>query len=153
MLARSTGQRRRARTRIAAAAAAGLVAGAGVIAGWHAAQPAARQPAAAVPAWTGTSRAASGLTGASATIRFAATRWGLRLTVQVAGIPPGTACALEVINRNGQEVTAGSWTITSSPANWYPASAAVPLSGIRGFVVSSGSRTLVTIPVRADTGR
>jgi hypothetical protein len=152
MLVRSSRQRgRRGRTMAAAAAAAGLVAGAGVIAGWQAAQPAARKPAASAPAWTGMFRAASQQTRASATVRYAATRWGLQLSVRVGGIRPGTACELEVINRNGQEVTAGSWTITGGSANWYPASAAVPLSGIRGFVLSSGSRILVRAPVWAGT--
>ncbi len=112
---------------------------------------AARPPAASsAPAWTGTSRAASQQTRASATVRYAASRWGLRLSVQVTGIRPGTACELEVINRGGQEVAAGSWTITGRPGAWYPASAAVPLSGIRGFVLSAGSRTLVRLPARAD---
>ena len=151
MLARSSRLRRRQiRTRAAAAAAAGLVAGAGVIVGWQAAQPSGRPAAASATAWTGTSRAASQLTGASATVRYAASRWGLRLSVQVAGIPPGTACELEVTNRSGQEVTAGSWTIIGGAATWYPAAAAVPLSGIRGFVLSSGSRTLVRLPLRSD---
>ena len=151
LLARSSRQRRRhVRTRVAAAAAAGLVAGAGVIAGWQAAQPTARQAIGPAPVWTGTSSAASQLTGASATVRYAAVRWGLRLSVQVAGIPPGTACELEVINRSGQMVTAGGWTIIRGPATWYPAAAAVALSGIRGFVLSSGSRILVRLPVRAD---
>lgn len=151
MLARSSGhRRRRTRSLVAAAAAAGLVAGAAVIAGWHPGQPVALRPVTAAPAWTATSRAASRQTGASAAVRYAATRWGLQLSVLVAGVPAGTTCQLEVISRNGQAVTAGSWTITGGPANWYPASAAVPLSGIRGFVLSSGSRTLVTVPVRAD---
>jgi hypothetical protein len=144
-------RRRRTRTWAAAAVATGLVDGAGVIAGWQTALPSARPPAASAPAWTGTSRAVSQQTGASATVRYAATRWGLQLSVQVGGIPPGTACELEVIGRRGQEVTAGSWTIAAGPASWYPASAAVRLPGIRGFVLSSGSRTLVRIPTRADT--
>ncbi len=144
MLARSSRQRgRHLRTMAAAAAVAGLVAGAGVIAGWQAAQPA----ASSAPVWTGTSQAASQQTRASATVRYAASRWGLRLSVQVTGIPPGTACEMEVINRGGQEVAAGSWTIIGRPGAWYPASAAVPLYGIRGFVLSAGSKTLVRIPV------
>jgi hypothetical protein len=152
MLARSSRQRgRQVRTRATAAAAAGLVAGAGVIAGWQAAQPPAPLPARSAPSWTGTSQAVSQQTQAGATVRYAASRWGLRLSVQVTGIPPGTACELEVVNRGGQELAAGSWTITGRPGAWYPASAAVPLSGIREFVLSAGSRTLVRLPVRADT--
>jgi hypothetical protein len=152
MLARSSRQRgRHLRTRAAAAAAAGLVAGAGVIAGWQAAQPPDPPAASSAPAWTGISRAASQQSRASATVRYAASRWGLRLSVQVTGIQPGTACELVVINRGGQAVAAGSWTITGRQGAWYPASAAVPLSGVRGFVLSAGSRTLVRLPVRADT--
>jgi hypothetical protein len=152
MMARSSRlRRRRTRTWAAAAAAAGLVVGAGVVAGWQAVQPSARPPGAAAPAWTGTSRAASQQTGASATVRYAAARWGLQLSVRVGGIPLGTACELEVISRNGHEVSAGSWTIAGGPARWYPASAAVALPGIRWFVLSSGSRILVKIPARAGT--
>jgi hypothetical protein len=150
MLARSSRQRgRHLRIMAAAAAVAGLVAGAGVIAGWQAAQPPAPPAPSSAPMWTGTSRAASQQTRATATVRYAASRWGLRLSVQVTGIPPGTACELEVVNRRGQEVAAGSWTIIGRPGTWYPGSAAVPLSEIGGFVVSAGSRTLVRLPVRA----
>jgi hypothetical protein len=147
-----TGKHRRKglRTRAAAASAAGLVAGAAMIAGWHAAHSSAQPPVASAPRWAGTAWAASPLTRATAILKFAARPWGVQLGLRITGIPVGTTCELEVIGENGQTVTAGSWTITSGPANWYPASASLPLSQVRDFVVTSGSRILVTVPIRAD---
>lgn len=142
-LARASKRRRRSiRNRVTAATAVGLLAGAGIITGWHAVH----MTTASAPSWTGMSSAASRQTGASATVRYAARRWGLQLSVQVAGIPAGTTYELKVINSQGQAVTAGSWKIAAGPANWYPASASVPLSEVRGFVLSAGSRALLTIP-------
>lgn len=65
-------RRLRSRIQVAAAAAAGLVAGAGVIAGWQAAQPPAPRPAVSAPAWTATFRAADWQTRAGVTVRYAA---------------------------------------------------------------------------------
>lgn len=143
----SRDRRRDVRTRVAIAAAAGLVAGAGVITGWHVAHPAAQRPAASAPAWAAPSRAVNQRTGVSATVRYAARAWGLQLSVQVTGIPAGTTCELDVISRQGQVTTAGGWTIASGRANWYPASSPVTLADVRGFAVTSGSRILVMVPI------
>jgi Putative zinc-finger len=141
-------RRRHVRTRVATAAAAGLVAGAGVITGWHLADPATQRPAASAPAWSVPARAGDPRTGVSATVRYAATAWGLQLSVQVTGIPVGTACELDVISRQGQVTTAGGWTIAGGRAIWYPASSPVALADVRGFVVASGSRILVNVPIK-----
>jgi hypothetical protein len=139
------------RTRVTIAAAAGLVAGAGVITGWHLAHPAAARPAASAPAWAAPSRAANPRTGVSATVRYAATAWGLQLSVQVTGVPAGTTCKLDVISRQGQVTTGGGWTIAGG-ANWYPASSPVKLADVRGFAVASGSTILVNVPIDGHDG-
>jgi hypothetical protein len=145
-------RRRYLRTRVAAAVAAGLLAGAGVIVGWHAAHPSAQRPVAgSAPGWAVTPDTANPRTHVSATVRYEARPWGLVLRTQVTGIPVGTTCQLDVISGQGQVTTAGGWTIASGRANWYPASSPVPPPDVRGFAVSSGSRILVTVPVRAHT--
>ena len=145
-------RRHHLRMGVAAAAAAGLVAAAGVIAGWHAAHPSTQRPVASAPGWSVTPRTADPRSRASATVRYAARTWGLQLSVQVTGIPAGTSCELDVISREGRVRTAGSWTIARGQANWYPGSSAVPLSDIRDFAVASGSKILVTIPVPGHGG-
>jgi hypothetical protein len=143
------GRHRRRHLRTSVAAAAGLLAGAGVIAGWHAPQPSAQRPVAgSAPAWAVTPTAANPRTHVSATVRYAARPWGLDLNAQVTGIAVGTRCQLDVISGQGQVTTAGGWTIASGRANWYPASSPVPPSDVRGFAVTSGSRILVTVPIR-----
>ena len=148
----SRDRRRHVRTRVAIAAAAGLVAGAGVITGWHVAHPAAQRPATSGPAWVIQSRAANPRTGVSATVRYAARAWGLQLSVQVTGIRAGTTCELDVISRQGQVTTAGGWTIASGRANWYPASSPIALADVRGLAVASGSRILVRVPIEMHGG-
>lgn len=147
------GRRRRHRSQAlaAAAAAAGLIAGAGATAGLHAVHSAERRPAASAPTWAGTSQATSPRTGVRMIVRYAARRWGLELSVRVAGLPPGTTCELHVITGQEPAATAGGWTLAGDPAAWYPASASVPLTAVRDFVLTSGSRTLVTVPVQVST--
>jgi hypothetical protein len=141
-------RRRYLRTRVAAAAAAGLVVGAGVIAGWHAAHPSAQRPVGgSAPGWAVTPHAANPRTHVSAIVRYQARPWGLVLKAQVTGIPVGTTCHVDVISGQGQVTTAGGWTIASGRANWYPASSPLSPSDVRAFAVSSGSRILVTVPV------
>jgi hypothetical protein len=143
-------RRRLLQASVAAAAAAGLLAGGGAIAGWHAAHPSARRPAASsAPGWAVTPGAANPRTHVRAIVRYAARPWGLVLTTQVTGIPVGTKCQLDVISGHGQVTAAGGWTIASGGANWYPASSLVPPSDVRGFAVTSGSKILVTVPLRA----
>ena len=138
------------RRRVAAAAAVGLLAGAGGVAAWQATHPVAQAPlAAAPPGWSVTPRVADPRTHVGATVRYVARPWGLQLSVQVTGIPAGTTCQVDVISRQGRVTTAGGWTLTSGTANWYPASSPVPPSDVRAFTVSSGSKILVTVPTKA----
>ena len=143
-------RRRYLRMSVAAAAATGLVAGAGVIAGLHAAYPPAQRGVASpAPGWAVAQSVASPHAHVTALVRYAARPWGLQLSAQVTGVPVGTTCHLEVISGQGQVTTAGGWTIATGLANWYPASSPVPPAEVRGFVVTSGSRVLVTVPVSA----
>jgi len=88
-------------------------------------------------------------THAAAVVLYAARPWGAQFEVQVRGIGAGTRCELQVISAGGQDVPSGSWTVFGGRLRaWYPASSSVPSAAIRGFVITSGSRDLVTIPVR-----
>jgi predicted anti-sigma-YlaC factor YlaD len=150
LLARAGRHRRRhLLTSITAAAAAGLLAGAGVALGWHAAHPSVQRPVAgSSQGWAVTPSVANPRSHVVATVKYAARPWGLELRAQVAGIAVGTTCQLDVISWQGQVRTAGGWTITSGRANWYPASSSMPPSDVRGFAVTSGSKILIVVPVR-----
>jgi anti-sigma factor RsiW len=103
--------------------------------------------AAAAPRWVDTDTAGSPATGAWAAVRYAAQPWGAELEVRVTGIPPGTRCRLRVTNTQGQDIAAGGWTITaSSQHTWYPASVPWPTGSLRGFDITAGGQTLVTVP-------
>ena len=142
-------RRHRAWPRLAAAAAAGLIAGAGAVTASrvldHPQPPpseAARQQPVAV-------HGTDPRTHASAVIRYQPRPWGIQMAVQVSGIPAGTRCWLQVTYATGQWVASGSWTVASGRRDaWYPASSPVPLSAARAFVITAGSRTLVTVPIR-----
>jgi hypothetical protein len=139
----------RFRRRLIAVAAALVIAGAAAagVQAFHALP--ASTTAATAPRWTGTATAASPATGVSATVRYAAEPWGAELEVQITGIPVGTHCELTITNARGQEITAGGWIIVAgSRYAWHPASVPWPTSSLRGFVVTAGSQTLVTVPAR-----
>ena len=146
-------RRHQLQIRIAAAAAVGVIGGAGALAGWQAANPVA-QPSVRAAGWEGTARAANPHTGAAAIVRYAARPWGLQLSVQISGIPAGTTCQVKVIGAGNaaRAADAGGWTIGSGSTSWYPASSAVPLANVHDFEVTSGSKVLVTVPIRAATG-
>ena len=141
---------RRAWLRLAAASAAGLIVGAGAVAVARVLdQQQQRPPAAAARLWAPAVRGTDSRTHAGAVIRYRARPWGLELAVQVSGVRAGTRCWLQVTNARGQQVASGSWTVArGDPAAWYPASSPVPLSGARAFVITAGTRSLVTVPVR-----
>jgi Putative zinc-finger len=136
--------------RLAAAAAVGLAAGGGVIAASHVLDKLSPQPpAAAVQQWARTVQASNPATRASTMIRYQSQPWGLQVAVQISGIPVGTRCELQVVDASGHEVASGSWTVTAGHQGaWYSASSSVHLSGLRGFVITGGPQTLVTVPVR-----
>jgi hypothetical protein len=136
--------------RLAAAAATGLIAGGGAVAVSRVLDhPQARSPVAAARQLAPTVRGTDPRTRDSAIVRYQSRPWGLQLAVQVDGIPAGTRCWLQVINAAGQQVTSGSWTVAAGHEDaWYSASSSVPLSSARAFVITAGSRALVTVPIR-----
>lgn len=85
---------------------------------------------------------------ASATVAYSARGWGTALDVRVRQVPVGTTCQLWVTNQSGQHAEAGGWTIVRDTQRaWYPASTSFAPSALRGFVITAGHRTLVSIPV------
>jgi hypothetical protein len=98
-------------------------------------------------AWLAVS-AHDGQTLASATVAYSARGWGTALDVRVRQIPPGTTCQLWVTNASGEHAKAGGWAIVRGVQQaWYPASTAFAASTLRSFVITTGHRTLVSIPV------
>ncbi len=78
--------------------------------------------------------------GMSASVSYRPMGWGTQLAVKVSGIPIGTSCNLWVIGPDGSRTLAGGWvTDDREGAVWYPGSAGVPGSGVRGFQVTVGS--------------
>jgi predicted anti-sigma-YlaC factor YlaD len=143
---RVSGVRRRWRLTAVAAAMAGFAAAAGL----HALYPAAaRAPAAAAPRWAVTAEGANRVTGAWAAVRYTSLPWGTEMEVQVTGVAAGTRCQLLVTGPGGQDVAAGGWTIAAGhPAAWYPASVPFQAASVRGFVISTGGKILLTVPAR-----
>lgn len=131
---------RRRLTAVAAALAVGLAAATGL-------QVLHAHLASAAPRWIDTDTADSPATGAWAAVRYAAQPWGAELEVRVTGIPVGTRCQLRVTGAQGQDIAAGGWTITAgSHHTWYPASVPWPTGSLRGFDITAGGQTLVTVP-------
>jgi hypothetical protein len=149
LLVRAAALRRNRRWRqLGTAVAAGLVVGAGVVAGSHAVSPpvqrSARPPRPVSLVVTGSNPQ----TAASATVRYAPRSWGLELHVKVSGVPAGTTCWFDVTNARGQQLAAGSWTVAPGDSDeWYWASSSVPLSGLRGFLLTAGGKAIVRVTI------
>jgi hypothetical protein len=150
LLDRASGLRRHRRWRqLAVTVAVVAVAVSGAVAGSRALFPPAQRPVASARPWATTARASNPRTGAAAIVRYQPQPWGLELDAQVSGIAAGTRCELYVVNTRGQEVAAGSWTVAGDdPAARYTASSPFPASDVRGFAVTAGGMTLVSIPIR-----
>jgi hypothetical protein len=149
LLERVATRRRRLMWRRAAAAAAVVVmASGGAVAVSRAVEPPRLQPSASALPWAATVRGSDPRTGAAATVRYLTQPWGLQVQVQVSGIAPGTRCKLWVSGPGGRAV-AGGWTVAAGHTSaWYPASASLAMSGVRGFVVATPSgKSLVSVPV------
>lgn len=82
-------------------------------------------------------------------MRYSGQPWGTQLEVRVTGIRAGSTCQFWVTSAAGQHILAGAWVIVSGQRQvWCPASAPVPISGMRSFVVSRAGKILVTVRVR-----
>jgi Putative zinc-finger len=145
----SRARRYRLWPRLAAAAAAGLIAGGGLVAASRALDHPQGQPPAGAQQWIPAVRGINPRTHAIATITYRGRPWGVQLDVQVSGIPAGTRCELQVTDTRGKDVASGSWTVSSSHRGaWYAASSSVPLASVRGFVITAGTQRLVSVPLR-----
>jgi hypothetical protein len=154
-LARRAAQLRRHRLwpALAAAAVAGLVVGGGVVAasslrGTTPVSPqSAHQPVS--QQWMPAVSGRNPRTHADAVVRYAARPWGALVEVRIRGVVAGTRCELQVVSADGEDVPSGSWTVVSGHLlAWYPAASSVPSAAIRGFIITSGGRDMLTIPVR-----
>jgi Putative zinc-finger len=93
--------------------------------------------------------AANATTHASADIKYAGMSSGSKLDVRVDGIPDGTICQFWVLGANGQRWPGGSWTVPPGRQSpWYQETSAAPLSGVRGFQITSGGTVLVNVQAR-----
>ncbi len=139
-------RRARRRLALAATAVAVVIAAVGGVAGQRALSAASSQIA-----WT-TVSARNGQTLTSATVRYAATGWGTKLEVRVGGIAAGIACQLRVTGSGRQARIAGGWTVIPGQSGvWYPASTSLAAASVRGFSVTAGTKTLVSVPVSSSS--
>jgi hypothetical protein len=75
--------------------------------------------------------------GMSASVAYRSMGWGVQTAVKVSGIPVDTSCNLWVIGRNGSRTLAGGWVTDDHEGTvWYPGSAGMPASGVRGFQIT-----------------
>jgi hypothetical protein len=139
--ARRAGSPNRRRSAAFTAAVAALVLGAATLAGvavHHGDNPA---PVATASATDPTTHVA-----VRADLRRQA--WGTALQVELNGLPPGQACRLLAVGRNGAVETVGSWTGTYSgwaKVNGVTAMTDSSLAGLR--VVTPEGKVLVVVPV------
>jgi hypothetical protein len=151
-------RRNRLRAWISVAAIAGAVTGSAAVAAWHvrptsARQPLAQQisslpPAARGSGYVTTARVTDPHTRVSAMVRYSSQPWGLLLGVRIDGVAIGTPCRLEVVDALGRATTAGGWTIADGLGIWYLGSSSLSLDDVSGFIVASGGKVLVLIPLR-----
>jgi hypothetical protein len=142
-------RRRRRRRDIGLGVAAALIIAAGVFGGLRIGAGTASPPSAtgvnypgqANGPWRTVTTSAGGM---SASVAYRSMGWGTQLAVKVSGIPIGTSCKLWVIGPDGSRTLAGGWVTDDREGTvWYPGSAGVPGSGVRGFQVTvAGAQTL-----------
>jgi predicted anti-sigma-YlaC factor YlaD len=140
-------RRRRRWTEVGLSAAAALIIAAGVFGGLRLSSSPAQGGQSGLPVGTaaGPWETTTGQTAdMTATVMYRPMGWGTQLAVKVSGIPIGTSCELWVIGADGSRTLAGGWVTDNREGTvWYPGSAGMPDSGMRGFQVTvSGAQTL-----------
>jgi Putative zinc-finger len=145
-------RRRRRRWRDASlAVAAALIVAAGVFGGLRLGSSPASPPTASGAIYAGQPNgpwrvATTSADGMSASVSYRSMGWGTQLAVKVSGIPVGTSCQLWVIGPGGRRTLAGGWvTDDHEGAVYYPGSAGLPTSGVRGFQVAVGGTQTLTL--------
>ena len=145
-------RRRRRRWREAGlGAAAALIIAVGVFGGLRLASSPAQspQPTAATdwgPALGQWETASGGAQGMAGTVLYRPMGWGTQLTIKVSGIPVGTMCQLFILGSGNHRVLAGSWVTDNREGTvWYPASASIPASDVRAFLITVGKTSSITV--------
>jgi hypothetical protein len=83
---------------------------------------------------------------ATATIAYQSMGWGIQLDALVTGIPLHTHCQVWVVENDGTRVQAGGWNTDAAEGTvWYPASAFVPASDVRAFVVTLATGQQISV--------
>jgi anti-sigma factor RsiW len=84
--------------------------------------------------------------GVTGTVAYRSMGWGTQLAAKIAGLPHNTQCQLWVVEGNGTRIQAASWDTDADEGTvWYPASAQVPPTAIKSFVITITGRQPVTI--------
>ena len=145
-------RRRRRRWREAGlGAAAALIIAVGVFGGLRLASSPAQSPQATAatdwgPALGQWETASGGAQGMAGTVLYRPMGWGTQLTVKVSGIPVGTMCQLWILGSGNHRVLAGSWVTDNREGTvWYPASASIPASDVRAFLITVGKTSSITV--------
>lgn len=91
---------------------------------------------------------AAARTGAVAvTVHYKKTSWGTTMWVRATGLPEWTRCRFWVVAKDGSRTLAGGWIVgPRGDRYWFPVGSSVPEHTVSGFVLTSGSKTIVTIP-------
>ena len=90
--------------------------------------------------------ASGGAQGMAGTVLYRPMGWGTQLTVKVSGIPVGTMCQLWILGSGNHRVLAGSWVTDNREGTvWYPASASIPVSDVRAFLITVGKTSSITV--------
>jgi predicted anti-sigma-YlaC factor YlaD len=145
-------RRRRMRWYLTALTVAGLAAGA--TAAFAVRGTPGHRPAAMALPGALTVRGSNPSDHTSAVVTYVGRPWGVQLEVQVKGVAAGTNCVLDVTDSNGQQSEAASWTVAADDKTaWYAASSSVPVTAVRGFVVTTGSQTLIRVGVSVPSTR
>ena len=142
-LLRKAGARRRTRRLRAAftTAAAVLIAAGGATAVSQALSPAQHVHQVAFDV------AAAHRGGVEVTVHYKRTSWGTGMWVRASGLREWTHCRFWVVAKDGSRTLAGGWIVgPRGDRLWYPVGSSVPEHTVMGFVLTSGARTLVTIP-------
>jgi anti-sigma factor RsiW len=142
-------RRRPTRWRYAAAAAAVVVIAGGLFGGLRSLASPATSPTAVAfspgPASWDWARGVSQTTGESASVAYAAERWGTVFAAQVRGIPTGTTCQLWVVHPDGTRTGVAAWTTAGDEGHvWYWGSMPNSTRDISHFEITAGNKLLVT---------
>ncbi len=140
-------RRRRERWRYVSVAAAAVVIAGGLFGGLKAATSTTTKefiPAGSETAWD--TAAATGQSGASATVAYANEKWGHAFEVLVNRIPMGTTCELWVVHPNGTRTEVAAWTTASDEGHvWYAGSMPSTAGGLSKFQITANHQVLVTV--------